>query len=967
MNLKVLLATLFVALAQGISAKDYHYTTVPGDPMQARIYTLDNGLKIYLSVNKETPRIQTYIAVRTGSRNDPAETTGLAHYLEHLMFKGTTHFGTTDPVAERPLLDSIESRYEQYRHITDPAARKQWYHKIDSLSQLAAQYNIPNEYDKMMSAIGSQGSNAYTSNDVTCYTENIPSNELDTWAKVQGDRFRNMVIRGFHTELEAVYEEFNIGMASDDERMFEAMLHKLFPTHPYGTQSTIGRQEHLKNPSITNIKQYFHKYYQPNNIAVCLSGDLDPDETVAVIDKYFGYWKGYGPIEYPQYAPEPAFTTPQDTSVVGQEASYLVMAWPFGPGNSLQGDTLNVIDQVLCNGNAGLFDLDLNQKMKLQYASSGFEDMHDYSFFLVQAQPKEGQSLDEARSLVLEEIGKLKRGDFPDDLIPAVLNNMKRSFYERLDRNEFRANEFVSAFINEKSWKDVTGYLQRIGKLTKQDIMGFANRHFTDGYACVYKLQGVDTTFHAVEKPAITPIPTNNDKESDFKHEVVNAKTMPIEPHFLDFKKDLTTATTKRGLPILYKQNKDNDLFRLQFRIPFGTEADPLYAYAAEYLEYVGTDKMTAEQFKSQFYGMACDYSFSQTRDETIITLSGLNENLPRALALINDLVQGAKADQATYDQYVGQVLKNRADNKTNQRANFNALRTYATYGSYNAQTHQPGEAELKGQDPQELLNKLKTLAGYKQTILYWGPSSLKDISQLISKTFKTAKKFTPLPASRPYVAQPTTKTEVLMAHYDAPNAYLMQYHNENKAYDPSHEAVVRLFNSYFGTGMNAIVFQELREARGLAYSAGASYDLPSRPQDKEWFSTAIITQTDKMMDCVREFNSLLDSMPERPANFDLAKQNLIKDIQSARVTKFNILTTCYQYRKMGFDHDINADTYRALPMLTLQDLMTFARDNIAHKPYRYIILGNEKTLDLDAIGKIAPIRHLTQQEIFGY
>ena len=162
-------------------AKDYKYQTVPGDKMNTRIYTLDNGLKVYLSVNKEKPRIQTYIAVRTGSRNDPAETTGLAHYLEHIMFKGTRTFGTSDYAAEAPLLDAIEAKYEVYRRITDTQQRKDCYREIDSLSQLAAQYFIPNEYDKLMASIGAQGTNAYTSNAVTCYVEDIPANEVENW------------------------------------------------------------------------------------------------------------------------------------------------------------------------------------------------------------------------------------------------------------------------------------------------------------------------------------------------------------------------------------------------------------------------------------------------------------------------------------------------------------------------------------------------------------------------------------------------------------------------------------------------------------------------------------------------------------------------------------------------------------------------------------------------------------------
>ena len=255
MKTRKLITTLCAVLSfTTATAKDYTYQTVKGDLMNSRIYTLDNGMKVYLTVNKEKPRIQTFIAVRTGSRNDPAETTGLAHYFEHLMFKGTSHFGTSDYAKEKPLLDDIKQRFEEYRKVTDPELRKQLYHGIDSVSQLAAQYNIPNEYDKLMASIGAQGSNAYTSNDVTCYTEDIPSNEVENWLKIQSDRFKNAVIRGFHTELEAVYEEYNMSLARDNEKSINALDKLLFPAHPYGTQTVLGTQEHLKNPSIVNIE-----------------------------------------------------------------------------------------------------------------------------------------------------------------------------------------------------------------------------------------------------------------------------------------------------------------------------------------------------------------------------------------------------------------------------------------------------------------------------------------------------------------------------------------------------------------------------------------------------------------------------------------------------------------------------------------------------------------------------------------
>lgn len=969
-HLRTLLCVLVAALAVCVQAqKSYHYSTVAGDPMHARVYTLDNGLKIYMSVNRETPRLQTYIAVKTGSRNDPPETTGLAHYLEHLMFKGTTHFGSSNVAAEAPLLDTIECRFERYRHITDPVMRKKAYHEIDSISQLAARYNIPNEYDKLMASIGSQGSNAYTSEDVTCYVEDIPANEIDSWAKVQADRFKNMVIRGFHTELEAVYEEYNIGLGSDDEKQIQAMSKKLFPGHPYGTQSTIGTQEHLKNPSITNIKNYFHRYYVPNNVAICLAGDFDPDKTIAIIDKYFGDWKKSDNLSYPQHAPLKKLMAPVDTTVVGLEAPNVFMAWRTDAAASAQQDTLSVISYLLSNGKAGLFDLDLNNPMKVMGASAQLSSNHDYGMFYLYGLPKEGQDTKDVRRLMLGEIEKLKKGQFSDDLLPSAVNNMKLKYYQSLRKNDERADRFVNAFINDKQWDDEVHSLDRIAKMTKSQIVDFANRFFTDGYVTVFKAQGNDTTIHKIEKPHITPIPTNNDKQSEFLKEIVNAKPEPIQPKFVDFKRDLTVARTKKGLDYLYKKNTSDDIFSLTYHYPFGSESDNQYAVAADYLSYVGTDKLSNEKIQQQFFKLACSYNVSVGDDAINISISGLNSNMPAAVRLLENVLTSAKADKESFDKYVGIVLKARADAKGEQRANFSALTMLGEYGAYNPQLNDMSEKQLRDADPQALLDKLKNLNRYRATVMYFGPSDMKTVDGIVSAAHATPRKFLQEPEAKPYLHQATDKTEVWVAPYDAKNIYMTMYHAEGKKWTPEKAAIELLFNEYFGGGMNAIVFQELREARGLAYSAGARYTAPSAYpyKDTESFTTYIITQNDKMMDCVNEFNNLLNDTPSREAGFKLARQSLIKSLSTARTNYENVFWRWLEAKKKGIDYDIRQKIYETLPKLTLNDVINFARENIANKPYRYLILGNEKDIDMDALQKLGPVRRLTTEEIFGY
>ncbi len=405
---KFLMLPLLLALGAACGTGSYKYETVPNDPLNARIYTLDNGLKVYLTVNPEKPRIQTYIAVRVGGKNDPAETTGLAHYFEHLMFKGTESFGTQNYEQEKPLLDQIEALFEVYRKTTDEAERLALYKKIDSVSYEASKLAIPNEYDKLMATIGANGTNAYTGHDMTVYVEDIPSNEIENWAKIQADRFQHNVIRGFHTELETVYEEKNMSLTKDNRKVYEQILASLFPNHPYGTQTVLGTQEHLKNPSITNIKNYYKQWYVPNNMAICMSGDFNPDEVIATIDRHFGGMKPNENLPKLNFKPEPPLKQPVVKEVLGLEAANVSLAWRFPGAASPEAELLELVGEVLYNGKAGLIDLDVNQQQKLLSAYAYPSTMADYGMFLMGARPKQGQSLEEAKDILLAEVEKLK-------------------------------------------------------------------------------------------------------------------------------------------------------------------------------------------------------------------------------------------------------------------------------------------------------------------------------------------------------------------------------------------------------------------------------------------------------------------------------------------------------------------------------------------------------------------------------
>ena len=553
----------------------------------------------------------------------------------------------------------------------------------------------------------------------------------------------------------------------------------------------------------------------------------------------------------------------------------------------------------------------------------------------------------------------------PTKNIPKLLVFMK---VRLINSNDNRASIMVDAFINDEKWEDVAGKLERQSKLTKQDIVDFANKYLRDdNFICVYKQMGEDTTLKKIEKPAITPIPANREYESAFVKEIKNAQVPEIQPQFLDFKKDLTVGKTSRKLPLVYKQNTQDDLFNLVFRYEFGDEDDIRYSYAAQYLDYIGTDKKSVSAIKQAFYKLACNFSIAQSSKTLQISLNGLNENLPAALRLTEEILHHAKADKTSWNQFIDLIEKQQQDAKTNQMSNFSYLWDYSTYGAYNPTRNAIKTADLRKMDPQELVNLLGGLNNIEHTVAYYGPYSEKQLNALLAKEHKTAKKLAAVPEGKEYKMEEIKQNEIYIAPYDAKNIYLRSYQNTGKKSDVKDGALISLFNEYYGGGMNTIVFQELRETRGLAYNAGAAYYTPVRKDEKDYFMRHIITQNDKMMDCIHVFDEITDNLPQNEASFNLAKQNLMKSIQSRRVTKAGVINAYFNAKLMGIDYDVTKLYYEQLPSLTLQDITNFEKQNIVGKPYRMVILGDEKNLDMKSLEKIAPIKRLSQEEIFGY
>ena len=977
-NIKLLfINVLFIAVASCdchkektynvTSEKDnngFTYEIVENDPTGLRLYTLDNGLKVYLSQNSDEPKIQTYIAVKAGSNYDPKESTGLAHYLEHMLFKGTPKIGTSDWEKEKVYLDKISSLYEQHRMERNADKKLALYKKIDSISLEASNYSIANEYDKMMSSIGATGTNAYTWFEQTVYTNKIPANELSKWLTLESERFSSLVLRLFHTELEAVFEEFNRSQDSDYRKRYATMLEGLFPKHPYGQQTTIGTAAHLKNPSMIHIHNYFNTYYVPNNMAVVLVGDFEFEPTIKKVNNAFGKFERKE-LTHPILPKEDKITSPILKEVFGPTSESISIAFRSKGINTEEEKLVTLCDMIMANGNAGIIDLNLNQKQLVQRASCSPTFLKDYGYHSFTGSPKSGQTLDEVKDLLLVQIEKLKSGEFEDWMIEAVVNDLKLNQTRHYENNTALAATYVGAFIYNQNWSKRLQFLDDLKKISKEQLVNFATNFYQDNYVITFKRKGEDQNIVKVANPEITPIKLNRDKSSEYIKFFNKMESSTLQPKFVDYKTAIKETQTANSIKVSYILNEKNDLFDMNIIFDMGSDNDKKLSLAAGYFEYIGTDKYTNEELKKEFYKLGISYYVVPERDKTYVGLNGLKENLPKGLELLEHLWDNAKADKEAYNKYVEKIYKDRQNGKT-QKGNilWNGLMSYGKYGEDSPLRDIMQIDELKAINPEELVSLIKDMKNYKQRIFYYGKEIESAVSSLDTyhKVYGNLKEY---PVAKEY-KESKTGGNVFFTDYDMVQTQLM-FLAKGDPFEPKNMAASSLFNTYFGSGLSSIVFQEIRESKSLAYSAFASYEEASKKDSPNYVMAYVGTQANKLEQAVDAMMELMNDMPEAEKQFNAAKEATLKKIAAQRITKSNIFWSYERLQKLGINNDNREEMYNTIKKMTMEDLKAFFDKNIKGESYNVMVIGNKKDLNVESLKKLGKIKELNIDYLFNY
>ena len=925
--------------------------------------TLKNGLKIYLSPNFEEPRFYAEIITRAGSKHDPSTNTGLAHYLEHLLFKGTESFGTLDFEKEKPYLDQITRLYEERSKETNETKRTAIYDEINRISTEAAELAIPNEMDRVYSDMGAKGINAHTWHEETVYKVDLPANRLSHWAKIESERFTKPVFRLFHTELETVYEEKNRSIDNKDRLLHRVVNNLLFKSHPYGQQSTLGTVEHLKNPSISAIEDFFAKHYVPMNMAICIAGDIDPEQTFKIIEENFSSWENPASLrDEPKWEEKPLegreFVQVQ---YLGEEQ--VLLAFRTAPRFHEDYPTLRLVDMILDNSVAGLINLNLVNQQEVRAAGCFPINYNDYGAHYFMGSPKDGQTLEDVEKLLIEQIELVKAGKFDDWILPAVINDFKKRQKEDLESNAKRVEQMRDAFLAFVDWDEMNNQITELEKVSKEEIIRVANKYYGNDYVSGFRIDA-QHDLPSIDKPSIDPLKINPDKESEFMQSVAQIPYQAFIPKFIKEGTDYEVISISDGIKLVHAKNPLNDLFTLEVRMETGNDHQPLLTLVKRMLDRSGADNLNSDQLKIEWYKLATEFGFGVREHFSTFSINGLDENLEESLTLTQKHMLSPSIDEDTWSETKSIILSERDDEQKDPRALSNALAHFHRYGSESRYLKRSSDADLNSSSVKSLSNLLAGLFEVNRTILYYGPRSAEEITNTIRNGFLGKEPSQGSPTVIPDRSVSPENNQVFflqkeMAQSQVRLEFATGIYNEEKA------PLGQLYNEYFGGGMAGLVFQELREARALAYSAWAHYFTPARPEDENILVGAIGCQADKTLEAVHAFIELLDNMPINETRWNSAHTAILSAYRTNPIASRSIPGFIYDFKALGLSEDPRPHRYETLKEAEINSLREFYEQEIQPKSILLSIVGDSSKIDLEELKKIGPLTKVEPKQLF--
>ena len=935
--------------------------------LKVKEYRLENGLTVWLNEDHSQPKVFGAVVVKAGAKDCPD--TGIAHYFEHMMFKGTDRIGTLDYESEKVLLDSIAMKYDELAMTEDTAARARLQKEINELSIRSSEYVIPNEFNRLINRFGGSGLNAATSYDATIYFNTFSPQYMVQWAEINSERLINPVFRLFQSELETVYEEKNMYGDFIGGQVMDTLMARYFGPHPYA-YPIIGSTKNLKNPRLTEMHKFFEDYYVASNMALILSGDFDAQQVMPILEKAFSRIRS-GNAPKQEKVMLPPFN--------GRETMKVKFPIPFikAMGLGFRGVSANHEDQValniavnLLNNANGTGYLDkLMVEHKLMGALAINESMNEAGILAVAIMPKLLiQSYSSAEKMVWDEINRVKNGDFSDEMFNSLKLEQKRQYASSLENIDSRATVMMNLFSQGKSWNDYLNEVARIESITKEDVVRVAQKYFSNNYLCVTKSTGKYPKDN-LPKPAFSPVvPRNADASSSYAKQLEKIPEQQVAPRIIDFEKDVKTSKLTPLVTLYTTPNPLNDIFTLNISYGIGALEQPELMQLTNYLQLLGTESLSFEQFRSRLQSIGSTLAFDVTPDAFVMKVTGFDNHIDETMELVGDFIRHAKAD----DKKLRQIVD---DAKVSEKAFFksgdnvaSALLEQVKYGDQSRYLRKLSLSQikkLKGKDMLAIYDKVRSV---QCDLHYCGTLPVEKVIGTIRQHLPLER--TTIASNSPYYRE--------LKQYDRPTVFFIDmpdmaqsivygYVKGDPVDDKASRHASQLFSVYFGGDMSSLMFQEIREFRSFAYRTSGRYQLPNHAHKGTAgsFTAMLSTQSDKTLDALGVLDSLIREMPLKPERVEAVKQTLVNRINNDYPPFRNLSEKVASARMEGFDRDPAEEFLRDIATMDMQDISRFYQEQISGRPVVYVITGNRKHIDMKKLAEYGTIIKVKKKDIY--
>jgi predicted Zn-dependent peptidase len=927
--------------------------------MAVHVHTLDNGLRVYLSSNHEEPWISCRVAVRAGAAQEPADATGLAHYLEHMLAnKGTRSIGTRDATAEQPHLDRLRELYELLRE-TQGEARSQLLTQIDDANQAANRWAIANELKQVYGLLGGRGFNAYTSHDRTVYVVDIPSNRLEAWARLEADRFAEPVFRGFPTELETIIEEKNRALDNPGRVLSMAANELVWAGHPYA-RDVLGDVEHLLAPSIAATERFFATWYVPNNMAVVLAGDLDPARALALIEAQFGRLRAapVPPRAAPMLAP---LRGQQRVEVVHRGDEEIRLIWRTVPREHDDADPLMLADMMLDNSSTGLLDTRLEQRQLVRNAGAYPNLRIQGGTETVWGRPRVGQRLGEVEALLREQVQALRDGEFAQSDLDDLIANFEVGELRKLESNGARAAVMLDAFTYERDWELVRTRLARLATIDRDQVVEVARRWLGDDMVIAERRAG-EPPVSKIPVFGLSELQLDADSRSQVSAEILALPTPPLALQVLRVGEHADRSTTAAGL-LYCTPNPNNDLFQLSVRVSIGSAHDPTLAKALALWSRAGVGALDLEGYRRALFREAAAVAVDCRRQQTDLTLAGRAPTLAKLVPLVRERLRAPVLSETERARWAEDVVGKRIQRRDTTDFKFTTLQQWALRGQASPYLCEALDNEavlaLTLDDLRAAPAKLLTHA---RVSVYAGPHQREALVELLGLD----EPHDPVPDYQPtrFDAQPHGRARIFVVHHEAAQTKIGLF-IPSERYDPSRAAIYRLFHEYVG-GSAGLVFQEIRESRGLAYAAHGGHAAGNQAGDQNLIWASLASRPDRSVEAAAILLGLFRELPLQPQRFERARASALERMLGARVRFRGYGFAFETWRLRGLDQDPGPATFAALERLTIDDLSAFA-GALTTAGLALVIVGDLARTDMAALARLGEIEQRELDELVVY